>query len=264
MKDRTNLKEFLLLVEAGELDRLAILEYVDQATGNYKMDRLKALLEEVHYYTLNRKDQVEASYSNRIFELEEQYVQQGKELPFKAIKFPNGSEEKVPDTDKLLDGAITWDLYPLYELQREIIAKIKEVAQYKVHQQQIITEQQHKIPATVTEFDFYYLLTDEGKKIYPIILELYTSVKRKKEYSIMLIVLNELGYLIDKHFTGQEELQRALKTTFKNVGTRQLLYKYISNYSESNASALERQEVVRHKQRLLDAIKKNSSKPICK
>ncbi|MBD1398354.1 hypothetical protein H9Q13_14375 [Pontibacter sp. JH31] len=253
------LEEFLLFVESGELDRLEILAYIDHVTGNHKLDRLKALLEEVHYHTLNRKDQVEASYSDRINELEDQYIQQGKELPMKVIKFPKGGEEKILDTDKLLGGVITWDLYPLFDLQREIITKIKKATQVNSPHHQADTAHQQHPPTTITEFDFYYLLTDEGKKIYPIILELYTDVRLKKEYSIMLVVLSELGYLIYKHLTGQKELHRALETTFKKVGTRQLLVKYISNYSESNASAIERQEVDRHKQRLLDAIKNKTN-----
>lgn len=246
MKDRLKLEEFLFFVEAGELDNLEILTYIEDVTCNFRKDRLQVLLKEVEFYVFNRRIEIRDSYQDKIVELVKQYLQQGKELPVKVLKFPNSEEHTIIDEDRLLSGAITWDLYPLLELQREIKSKIKEVTQVKVsHQQQLHTK--------ITESDFYYHLTDEAKTVYSTIIDLYSSVKFKKEYAIMLHALNELNYLIDKHFTGQQQLHKALETTFKNVGRRQNLFKYVNDYS--NPNDFERQEIDRHKQRILDAIK---------
>ena len=242
----------MFFVETGELDRLEILAYIELVTDNFKLDRLKILFEEVHYHTLNRRDEIEFSYRDQIQNLVKQYQEQGKELPVKIIKIFKDGDRKLLDTDKLLGGAITWDLYPLYELQREIASKIKQAKQAHISKQ----NQPH---SKVVESDFYYLLTDEGKKAYSKIIELYSSVKFKKEYAIMLHALNELNYLTDKHFTGQEQLHKALEATFKNVGRRQNLFKYLNDYSKPNVS--ERQEIDRHKQRILDTIKKGTINP---
>jgi hypothetical protein len=250
MDKRLKIEEFLFFVETGELDRMEILAYIDLVTDHYKSDRLNALLEEVDYYVFNRRIEIRDGHQDQIIELVKQYQQQGKELPVKIFKFPNGKEATILDEDKLLGGAITWDLYPLFELQREIVAKIKETEQANTAQLQIHSPSQSPIGA---EFSLYHYLTDEGKKVYPIILELYSSVRYKKEFAIMLHALNELDFLIDKHFTGQEQLHKALESTFKNVGRRQNLIKYLNDYSKPSTS--ERQDIDRHKFRLLESIK---------
>ncbi|AKD03310.1 hypothetical protein POKO110462_17075 [Pontibacter korlensis] len=73
----------------------------------------------------------------------------------------------------------------------------------------------------------------------------------------MLVVLNELGYLMNKHFTNKQQLVNALETTFGDIGSRQNLFTYVDRYSDAPGPA-DLEELKRHKQRLLDAISKAS------
>ncbi|SIQ52817.1 hypothetical protein [Pontibacter lucknowensis] len=275
MKDRISLRDFLTLVEVGLLDRLEILDYIEEVTNNHQPHRLQILLDEIDIHISIRRDELECEYHDRIIAALDQCSLQGKVPPHKIITLPGDEPKKVLDKDKLLNGAISIALYPLYQLKREIESIrfkhtintiMRLIKQHNAPQQeqtpqaaalQQTSALQGLAPSSIAEFDFYYHLTEEGKQIYPIIKELYSKVRFKKEYAIMLVVLKELGYLMNKHFTNKEQLTSALKTTFGNIGSRQNLFNYIGIYGEAPGPD-EREELKRHKQRLLDAINKTS------
>lgn len=267
MKARIGLTDFLKLVEEEAFDRFEILDYIEEITNNHQPHRLKALLHEVDIYICVRRDELESEYWDKIVEALKHCSLQGKEPPYQVLSLPGHEPQKILDKDRLLNGAISMALYPLYQLKQEIVSLLKisvpnvnpmQGQALQKSQPQQILPQQDLAPSSNGEFGFYYHLTEDGKNVYPIVKELYSKVKLKKEYAIMLVVLNELGYLMNKHFTNKEQLTSALKTTFGNIiGSRQNLFNYVEKYSDAPGPA-EREELKRHKQRLLDAISKAS------
>ncbi|WP_266204162.1 hypothetical protein [Pontibacter kalidii] len=267
MKERIGLTDFLTLVEEEAFDKFEILDYIEEVTNNHQPHRLKALLDEVDIHICIRRDELEFEYRDKINAALHQCSLQGKEPPYQVLSLPGNEPKEIVHKDRLLNGAISMKLYPLYELKRDIIS-ISKASMFKATLEQGQTLQelrpQQKLSqpdlasASNREFGFYYHLTEDGKKVYPIVKELYSTVKQKKEYAIMLVVLNELGYLMNKHFTNKEQLTNALKTTFgKIIGSRQNLFTYVERYSDAPGPA-ELEELKRHKQRLLDAINKAS------
>ncbi|CAM3719825.1 hypothetical protein POKO110462_17070 [Pontibacter korlensis] len=186
MKDRISLSDFLTLVEEEVLDRFEVLDYIEEVTKNHQPHRLKALLDEVDIHISIRRDELEFEYRDRIIAALDQYSLQGKEPPYNIITLPGAEPKKVHDKDKLLNGAISMALYPLYQLKQEIVSILKisvpnvtpkqGQALHRSQPQQILS-QQDLAPSTNGEFGFYYHLTEDGKKVYPIVKELYSKVK---------------------------------------------------------------------------------------
>lgn len=268
MESRIGLRYFLKLVEGEAVDRFEILDYIEEATNNHQPYRLQALLNEVENYIEIRRQELEVKHADKILDALMQWGDpRENEPPRRVLTSPTGEQLSIIDTDQLLNGTFSKALEPLYQLKQDILSILKASMLNATPEQeqasQVVALQptpalQGLVASPNAEFGFYYHLTEDGKKVFPIVKELYSKVKLKKEYAIMLVVLNELGYLMNKHFTNKEQLISALKITFGDIiGSRQNLFTYVERYSDAPGPA-ELEELKRHKQRLLDAINKAS------
>ncbi len=139
--DAQNLFDTIRYNDVGYLDRS---KYLKQITENYHLDLLKSLLKDLEFYLFIEKEEKEAEYSTQEIE------QAIKELEAKDLPVPylNGipeyiltdrqkkmwevskkeSEKKETLCIDLENLLFPYEFFPLYEFQRMIMRKIKEIS----------------------------------------------------------------------------------------------------------------------------------------
>jgi len=128
--ENTRVYHFFDLVFNCELGDLDIYNYIQNATSNFNINKLTQLFEDLEYYTVVKRDDISASYSeedmiNAIYKFhsnnKEIPYMHIRELPFTKIK--PSKPNKIIDKEKLL---FPYDLFTLYKLASQIKTFIDE------------------------------------------------------------------------------------------------------------------------------------------
>jgi hypothetical protein len=123
--------EFFDLVLSGELGELDIDNYIQEATNNYDIKKLKTLLNDIEYCYYVEKDEKEAEYDEKqIADAIREFEKKKLEIPYKyfrEIRYKNGQiskASKILDLEKLL---FPYDFFTIYKLINKIKTHIKAV-----------------------------------------------------------------------------------------------------------------------------------------
>jgi hypothetical protein len=124
-----SVNEFFYAIEETDIANIEILNFTEKLTDNFRIDKLKVLLNEFEMHLSLRKEDKESEFSkddiaNAISEL----TDKGKEIPY--LKFSESAKklfnvsENIIDLEKLL---FPYDLFRLYQFRNLLNSKIKEV-----------------------------------------------------------------------------------------------------------------------------------------
>lgn len=137
--DAQNLFDTIRYNDVGYLDRS---KYLKQITENYHLDLLKSLLKDLEFYLFIEKEEKEAEYSTQEIDHAVKELE-AKNLPVPYLKKNN--EHLLTDRQKEMQEAhkkefgdstcvnlenllFPYEFFPLYEFQRMIMRKIKEIS----------------------------------------------------------------------------------------------------------------------------------------
>jgi hypothetical protein len=253
MTKKISLNDFLYHVERGKFSELEIHNYIDAATDNFNVEKLGPLLNDIDYYIFQRKEDFWVDNADKLNSIIEQYVNEGKDIPFKEVPDLNTfiSKEKgcsqtikVLDRDKLLSNAIHYQLFSIYELKGLINCKLQK---YEV----VKNIQTNSEKEELSEY-----LTEDGKAVLPVLLKIYTGVK-KKEYALLYLALQELELFSERiTLLGEGRVITLLTNTFgPQVGGRGNFNKYLNEYRHPDS--VMRTEIEYHKQRIFNYLNKS-------
>ncbi|WP_207430569.1 hypothetical protein [Sabulibacter ruber] len=286
MEKKIDLNKFLALVEVGRFSELEIYNYVEALTGGFDQHKLGLMQKTVKQYIIDRKEEYFTEQETNLIDLLNLFPDEDKEFPFKEIPDPEtffGKDKaklikilkkyydegkglpfkEIPDPDtfiknekrfagtilildkeKLFGNAIHFQLYLVYELQNLISAKLAP---------QLHKPLKPKHTPTGISIKFIQLLTEEGKKILPFLLDAYRGSKIK-EYSLMFLSLKALGYLTEEvNGLSDGKIVEALRETFgERVGSRASFNKALNDYG-IYIDSTRKAELNRHIQRIKEA-----------
>lgn len=265
-----NLANFLENVADGHLSELEALNFTEQVTGGFKVDKLRLLLYEIDIKIIERKEEYLEINRDKVLSLINQYKQEGKELPYIQPKQPKPGappaawkifelqkENKQIDLIQVLGGGFHLEIYPLYELKKIVISKIKSTDKERSFtdiEKRATSKKLSKKTEALKPTDFSHLLNERGQTILPRLLQLYKNRRFKKDYVVMIFALNDLSLLADKFPTfSQTFIHEALANSFDRMGGRQNFNTYYQVYN--NPRNHELKEILQHKQQIEKVLK---------
>lgn len=163
MESKLTAYDFFDLVLAGEMGKLDIDNYIQVATDNYNIKKLKKLLEDIDYCFFCEREEKEAEYNEKdIADALKELEKNNREIPYKVIpdiKNKNGEIlEKGIKTLDLEKIFFPFDFFGIYQLINQIKGLIietefnisKDIMELEISANQITIETVERVTIGIT------------------------------------------------------------------------------------------------------------------